>query len=125
MEFVIILPESRFFALRWSLASILSVSISWDWRSSTWCWYLQYMLGKFNLQPACLRRGRKADERYEYRGALEAYTTGLIAMQAVINKGVLTPRYLLTGLFFDLYRNFFEPQFECSRKCLIANVLLQ
>ncbi len=68
--------------------------------------YSTCRLGKFNLQPVGLRRGRKADERYEYRGALEAYTTGLIAMQAVINKGVLTPRYLLTGLFFYLYRNF-------------------
>ena len=39
------------------------------------------------------RRGRKADERYEYRTALESYTTGLNTMQAVINRGILTPRY--------------------------------
>ena len=39
------------------------------------------------------RRGRKADERYEYRTALESYTTGLNTMQAVINRGILTHRY--------------------------------
>ena len=40
------------------------------------------------------RRGRKADDRYEYRTALESYTTGLSTMQAVINRGILTPRYV-------------------------------
>lgn len=39
-----------------------------------------------------LRRGRKADDRYDYRTALEAYSNGLKAMQAVINRGILTSR---------------------------------
>ena len=39
------------------------------------------------------RRGRKADEMYEYRTALESYTTGLSTMEAVINRGIFTPRY--------------------------------
>jgi hypothetical protein len=47
----------------------------------------------FILSLSSIRRGRKADDRYDYRTALEAYTSGLKAMQAVINRGILTPRY--------------------------------
>lgn len=55
-----------------------------------------FLSNLFSMCQFFVRRGRKADERYEYRTALECYSNGLKAMQAIINRGILTPRYIPT-----------------------------